>query len=414
MSDHRPSNSQRTNEWRWASALPLLPIALFCVAVFDERWWAWLGINHLQAYFVDVDAILAAAKAHVLGLDVYARNPFDPFGRPHVYGPWWLALGWLGLDVPDAWWVGALVGALFLGGAALILRPRGPAAFAYCGALLTAPPVMLALERANNDLVVFALFVLAGELLVRPSSTRMSLGTAVLVTAAALKLYPAAALGCLLQGPAGRRRFVWLAAAVLGCGSIAWYWRADYAGALAHTPRPTSMLAYGSAITVLTWKTLAATRVSLALGALVAVATFAVPLFRARRALWRLLPNEGRRSIAAVAGGLSWIACYAVASNYGYRLTLLLLPAAAWLARGRDVETGRAARLQLLGWLLVFWAPVLKRVLAMAALSDAHPGAPRALSGVLGFEQMLVLVLTAALAFQVLGVLVRAWAQNNR
>ena len=401
------SGVSRARTWRWIGALALVPLALFCAGVLHPAIWAWLGIMHFQQYFLDLVAVLAAGKAHVLGQDVYARNVFDPFGRPHVYGPWWLYLGRLGLEVGDAPWFGAVLGLTFVVVAAASLAPRGVRSFAWSVALLASPPVLLTLERGNNDLAIFIIIVIASWLLARTSERSAAGGMALLVTAAALKLYPAAALGAAGLRPTRRSAAVLIIGAFVACAWVAWYWQADYRHALAHTPRPTSMLAYGAAIAALTWQTLVPARLWLIVGAVVALSVFAVPLFRGRRELWLLVPAQRAAGIAFVAAGLCWILCYAATTNYAYRVILLLLPAAVWLSCLEAPRTRSVARWQLLGWAVVFWMPVVKRFLGVAVLDADHAVAMRGLGVVLGFEQALIGILTAALAYQIAGALIR-------
>ena len=63
------------------------------------------GVNAIAPIFSDLIAILAAGEADQMGRDVFKHNPLDPFNRPHVYGPWWLVVGDLGLVRADARWL---------------------------------------------------------------------------------------------------------------------------------------------------------------------------------------------------------------------------------------------------------------------------------------------------------------------
>jgi hypothetical protein len=97
-----------------------------------------LSIFSDRPYFLDLVAVLAAGQAHAAGLDVYVPpNPFDPFGRPHCYGPWWLVTGVLGLTVAEARWLGLLLALAFIASAAAVLAPRRVSAAALAADFVT-------------------------------------------------------------------------------------------------------------------------------------------------------------------------------------------------------------------------------------------------------------------------------------
>jgi hypothetical protein len=106
--------------WLMAGAVGAV-LALF--AAMPDRFRA-LGVNHLGPWFLDLYAILASNDALARGLDPYAHNPLDVFGRPHVYSHWWLSLGSVGLTRDDILWLGAALGTAFVGAALAWLRPR--------------------------------------------------------------------------------------------------------------------------------------------------------------------------------------------------------------------------------------------------------------------------------------------------
>lgn len=164
-----------------------------------------LGIFDFGRWFLDSYAVLAASDAVRAGLDPNAPNPLDIFGRPHSYSDWWYRLGDLGLDRADNFWVGASWVAAFLIVAWLTLRPRDYREALGYVLLVLSPPVLLAIVRANNDLVVFALLGVAGIALRQPSSWRWLPAVLAVALAAGLKFYPlVAAFVFILVRPARR------------------------------------------------------------------------------------------------------------------------------------------------------------------------------------------------------------------
>lgn len=393
--------------WRWIAGLVLLPTGVFLELVLHERAWGWLGILHLRPYFTDIVAILASGEAWHSGIDPFAPNPFDPMHRPHVYGPWWLVTGWLGLRPYDALWLGPLLDGTFLLVAALVLAPRGAKEWIAAVALLVSPPMLLALERANNDLIVLLLLAAAAWLITRPRWAAGLSGAILISVAAVLKMYPAAALGGLAGCIRTRRGLVLVLVAVSAMAISVWLEANGFRRALAVTPRPYSIFAYGAAVSAVTWRTLVSARGWLLLGAALAVGVFGSNLIRNRRQLWTSVPLAAPRGFGFVMGALCWLGCYLIASNYSYRAVLLLLPAGLWLQQWKLREFARAARWQCAGWIIVLWLMVPKRWLAVAALAPSSAGALVPLSIVVGFEQTLVLLLTLALAVASTGWLVR-------
>src|SRR5690606_10193032 len=148
------------------------------------------------------------------GGDPYEHNPLDPYNRPHVYGPWWLVTGELGLVRSDAWWLGSMLVLATAVVGAKLLAPRNWRELMGAGAVLVSPPVILAMERGNNDLVVVLLLSGAAWMVTRRSWIGAVGGGALVVTAAALKLYPLAALPALAARATTRVRAVaWTGAA---------------------------------------------------------------------------------------------------------------------------------------------------------------------------------------------------------
>ena len=153
-------------------------------------YFDFLNVDAWAFPFLDTDAILAALDCHRLGVDVYgATNPCDPLGRSHVYPPLWLHLARLPIGRDDLNVIGLTLDLAFI--AALTAMPpvRTRAGLAIFVLALGSPAVVLALERANNDVLVFVAGIAAGWLVLRVSAVRF-LAYAIAVPMAALKFYP--------------------------------------------------------------------------------------------------------------------------------------------------------------------------------------------------------------------------------
>lgn len=400
--------------WRWGVACAAVLVGAFLVLALHEDWWTFVGVFHMRPYFADTAAILAAGDAHRAGLDVYQPNPFDPFGRPHVYGPWWLVTAQLGLVTADAWWVGALLGVLFVVAVLWLLAPRDAGgALATC-LLILSPPVLLGIERGNNDLFIFLLLALATALLARRAPATGPLGAAVLVLAAVLKFYPLVALAALLaRRTRATRLALTLGAALFAFAGLWWSQRADFFRALALAPRPDSIYAYGIRIFAVTWAHNAGAQLWLLGGWALGLAGAAAALWRGRAAIARAIPDEGVAAVAAVAGGMSWLFCYLANNNYSYRAVLWLLVVPAWLAlaRGGDVAAQRLGRGLCLVLLTALWMflPKWWWLETLRGRPEEAVSIWRWVMVVVGIEQMLLAALTAVLALSLAAWAWRRW-----
>jgi hypothetical protein len=394
--------------WRWPVAVVAGALLVLLALMTHEEVWDWLGIQHFAPYyFIDLTAVLAAGQAWQAGRDVYLPNPYDVFGRPHVYGPWWLAGGPLGLTTNDARWLGPLLVLAFFLTAAAVLAPRRPGTALVALLLLASPPVLYGVERGNNDLVVFLLFAAAGALL----AGRVALaGAGLFGLAAALKIYPLAALPALAARTGSRRSVLtWIGVTTVGCLLVFILWRADFTRAMAIAPRPETIFAYGWRMLPLVWTTMPHLRGPLLCASLPVLALAAWWVAWQRRTLLAAVPRTGAVAAWFVAGALAWLFCWAVNTNYSYRAVLLLLPAALWLRQSDDAARGAVARVQLAACVLVFWLWPIKSWWADSLLRGGPAGSDRWLLVTFGLEQAMVIGLNAALALGVAGWLWRRW-----
>ncbi len=406
-------NGGQHGRWTALSGAVVL-LVLFALVAHGEIWEVF-GVFHMRLYFADLMAILAAGQAHVAGLDVYQSNPFDPLGRPHVYGPLWLLCGKLGLTVSDAWWMGLLLAMIFLAVALRMLNPRSLGAAIVVVMALLSPPILLGLERGNNDLMIFLLLAWAGTAVTSVLRWRQGEGVALIVLAAALKFYPLVALASLWARGGNVRRFVGkMGGAVLVFGGLWWLQREGFSRGLAAAPRPETIFSYSFSLLFTAWEPLAAHRALLGGGLLVGAIPVILLLWRRWGALWHSLPLWGVTTAWAVAGGATWLFCYLANTNYQYRAVLLLLVLPWWLALGSaNVDRATAALGRRLCALLVaaLWIAAPKYWWAeffQETEFTATPGTPWVVF-IFGIEQMLWLALSVAIAVGLTGWAWRRW-----
>jgi hypothetical protein len=198
-----------------------------------QRTMLSLGIWVSGMPFSDFHAILSAAECHRLGLDVYVANPCDFARRVHIYSPLWLSIVPPSLDTSDTWWTGAILTILFLLSLAWLCPARSPRELGVFLGLCCSSAVLFAAVRANNDIIVFLLVLLAGKL--SPVQRLRPIGYGAILFAAALKFYPFSALAMLVAD--SLRRTLLVGALALGAAfGFALMWGRDVAVAARNFP----------------------------------------------------------------------------------------------------------------------------------------------------------------------------------
>ena len=177
-------------------------------ALYDHIIQLW-GIRPYLHPFFDTRGLVSAIECLRLGVDAYVTNPCDLENRLYDYPPSWSLLTLL--PVTQAWVepMGMILGLGFI--ASLLLLP---AARDRVGTLMVVAGVisctaLFAVERANNDIVVFILAALAASLLWRSTSLRF-VGYGLVQIAGLLKYFPMVIMAAAIRELP--RRFFMLAA----------------------------------------------------------------------------------------------------------------------------------------------------------------------------------------------------------
>jgi hypothetical protein len=339
--------------------------------VLDEDIWRFLGVPAESTIFYDARNVAAAADCRRLGHDPLVDNPCDPSGRPMNYPRMWLLLRFVGLHQSQTPVFGAVVVVLFLASALLLVGRLTLLQGAFVAAALCSPAVMFAVERGNMDLVLFALMVLAVVAWQARSEASRLVSLALVLVAAAAKLYGVFALPAFAL--TGHRRWRWITAGALAVLAAYLAATADDIEKVARAPEGGLLYSFGARILIGhvyhqvvpgEWQG----------GTIVAQAIAVVPLLVLTVAVWlwarrRLASGEpdpagtgGGALLAFHMGALIYLGTFATRKNGDYRLVFLLLTLPlllAWAdARMREPRR-RAARAALGAVLAALWLGAL-------------------------------------------------------
>jgi hypothetical protein len=331
----------------------------------------YVGVNHYGVWFLDAFAILASNDAVVRGLDPYVPNPLDYFNRPHVYSPWWLELHRLGLGRAQILAVGWTLTLGFLAAALGRLRPQSLREAGWYAVIVGAPPVLLGVNRANNDLLIFALLAPVVPCLLDGRRTVRLFALVLIALAAGLKFFPAAAGLVLLAAGCGdaRETRARLALAALALVLVAAHIAPNLPQVVGILPKAEGLMTFG------------AVNLPAALGlpagmakwaGLVGAAAWVTAVWRARwTEAWRIAPEAQAAWLGFVLGGVLLTGCFLTGTNYGYRWVfgIWLAPLLWRLRRDAMVPCAVQRWARITAGLLVFsiWADALLSTLLRLA-----------------------------------------------
>jgi hypothetical protein len=340
--------------------------AYFIFLFLNPAFLDVLGVSHYGVWFADTYAILAANDAQAAGLDPYAANALDHFGRPHAYSKWWLHLGKLGLTRADNFWVGGGLGLAFFIVVTARLRPQTWRELLWYLAVWCSPPMVLALERGNNDLVVFLILAAVVSCVLSPHRVIRFVPVALVALATGLKFYPAVAALVLLAGHDRRESLMRAALSLIVLAGIAWILRGDVQifGRLARQAQ--GLLSFGAMIgpELLGWPSW----ISRLVCALVVPGAVMLWLRSETFSEWTVKPEDQKAWLSFLLGAVLLSGCFFVGNSFAYRLIFVLwLTPLLWRLRQDDAvpfKVRRLARITTALLVAVLWiTPVLYGIL---------------------------------------------------
>lgn len=354
---------------RWA--LVAVTVAWFGGFALWPAAFPYVGVNHYGVWFLDAFAILASNDAVARGLDPYVPNPLDYFNRPHVYSPWWLELHRIGVGRAQILAVGWTLTVGFLVAALGRLRPQSLREVGWYAVILGAPPMLLGVNRANNDLMIFVVLAPVVPCLLDARRTVRLFAVVLIALAAGLKFFPAAAGLVLLASVQGDAREIRarLALAALALVLVAANIAPNLPQVVGILPKAEGLMTFG------------AINLPASLGipagiakwvGLLCAAGWVTAVWRARwTESWRIEPEAQAAWLGFVLGGVLLTGCFLTGTNYGYRWVFGIWLAPLLWRLWRDPTALPAVRrwARIVAGLLVFslWADALLSTLLRLA-----------------------------------------------
>jgi len=309
---------------------PLLVEIFGCILIFGllfigfgyENTWQFWNIPVMSPHFADLRAVTGLSITLSQGIDPMQYHPGDPWQRPFNYPPIWKLLAWIGVTPQHTTFLGLLLIGLFLAGLYLPFADLSWAQSAFFMFGVLSPAVLLGIERANIDLLIYFLMALAIWMM----SRSISWAAVIIQTAILLKLYPLFVLITLAR--AQKRTFLIIIA--LSLGAFMLYFMTSFREILLtlnNTPKSYN-LSYG--ISVIPKRLARSPYAPYATIGLILTSTTAVAIviggyfFGTKVDLSNDYQRE-RYLDAFRAGSAIYIGTFFLGSNFDYRLMFLLL-----------------------------------------------------------------------------------------
>jgi hypothetical protein len=326
-----PSPSRPEPRWRAVLGIGML-VGLLAFVLWPKALHK-LGIFDYGMWFLDSYAILAASDTLQAGVDPVLPMDFDIQHRAHIYSDWWYGVGKLGLTRDDNFLLGGSWVLAFAIGTWIFLRPKSGRETVWYLCLFISPPVLLAVNRANNDLVIFVLLAVIALVLARQTLLRIAAAIAALAVATGLKYYPIVG-GAVFLLVRPRSRLITTLAVALAVSGAALAQVASAMGRTGMYETPSTIYIFGAPV-ILRDLGLAGPRALAAGVAILAVLVAGSIFWRGLRVMQRATSPVNQA--AFVLGAAVLVGCFLAGISFAYRCIFLLL-LAPWLWEQRTVR----------------------------------------------------------------------------
>ena len=330
--------------------------------------WQMLHIPALSPSFADTRTITHSIDCLLKGQDPYTVRSFDPWHRLYNYPPVWLDLRYLGVTSCTTNLLGIILAIMTVSALLLLFRAR-----TLIGALVvffatTSTAVLFAVERGNNDQVIFFLLVVGLFLIDQTKiNFRPALKSALIVILTILKIFPVVAVALLVRNRKGT--LVALLAAALSIAAMVITCGRRIPQVLANTPQDV-FVSFGALpffVGIFTHTSHQLLKMvlhhpkAISLGALILAVLSVIAGLSFREQLDYFLPPldfDDSRGCIAVAGLAIFCVSFLRGSAFDYRL-IFLLGAVACLVEDLNKRTSLRAFPAAILLVLLLWKPAL-------------------------------------------------------
>jgi hypothetical protein len=165
------------------------------------EFWKKLGVPAREDLFADLRVVTSGNECYRLGYNVYIKNPCNPFFHLGAfnYPKIWLSFSQLGLNQSHTFPIAIIIIVFFLVTFFLFIGRLNYAEGLIYSAILCSSSVMLAMERANNDLIIFIILALVIIFLTKRAKIIHYVSYFLLLFASILKIYPIFAFTLLIR-----------------------------------------------------------------------------------------------------------------------------------------------------------------------------------------------------------------------
>ena len=165
------------------SLIPVCWSSLYIFLEYTSQWHIW-GINKLSPTFPDLHVLLSAIDAYFLGYDVYKENPLGYYNIPHVYSKLWFLFHYLGWSDTHRIIIGLLILICFSFAVSSLLKDH----LIYSIPFVFSPAILMAIERCNNDIIIFLLLLIVGKLSLSKNKSQLIISHLLLFIAIGFKV----------------------------------------------------------------------------------------------------------------------------------------------------------------------------------------------------------------------------------
>ena len=296
----------------------------------------FLGVNiipwHMSKAFADLVTITNTVDcAHVYN-NPYLHGDCDPWGRMYNYPRIWLdVFSFLKLGKTSTIYLGFLYVILFIFCASKLNFRQNDKSLWFLFILLISPPIILLLERGNNDLLIFSTIILTNygikENQNLPESTRLYFPILVFFILGIFKIYPFILVFTILLEKISMTKKILIGLLFILSSCIYLYCiKDDLRFILKNTPNPSDM-AYGRKVKfwIFNCSLELRNKISILITSIIILMALTTKFILSKQPFVKSINFHNSEIWLFTCGAIIYIGTFMIGNNYIYRIVFLLL-----------------------------------------------------------------------------------------